>query len=340
MKKKVFATILVGVISFLIILGGIFLIFYQRPALTCGDGTIYGACSLNQPYLCVNGTLVERASSCGCQNISFVDGETCFAEYKTGAKNISLNYTLNGVAGKIDFVVYKNLSNYLASLPRYLTSKGENAVSLLDFRLKSLNEKNQRKLLIPLAVAIKNAAQNSDDQARIAISLVQNIPFGSSNKTRNFLGVEIEYYRYPYEVLYDMKGVCGEKSALLIFLLRELGYGTAFLYYAPENHEVTGIRCPVEKSLAETGYCFIETTGPSIITDSNTEYLEGTLESFPQVMPISGNALFGEKNFYEYKDAKKLDSIREVSQEYGAINYIEHLQFAKLTKKYGLANFE
>jgi len=37
-------------------------------------------------------------------------------------------------------------------------------------------------------------------------------------------------------VLYEDKGVCGEKSLLLAYLLRELGYGVVLFEFKPENH--------------------------------------------------------------------------------------------------------
>ena len=39
-----------------------------------------------------------------------------------------------------------------------------------------------------------------------------------------------------------------------------------------ENHESVGIRCPLEESYKESGYCFIETTAPAIISDDSIEY--------------------------------------------------------------------
>ena len=98
-------------------------------------------------------------------------------------------------------------------------------------------------------------------------SIVQKITFGNSNKTIKVSRGELDYARYPYEVLYDEKGVCGEKSELLAFILREMGYGVAFFYYPPENHEAIGIKCPKRHSVGRTGYCLIETTGPSIMAE-------------------------------------------------------------------------
>lgn len=313
--------------------------FFFNKSTTCNDGTGSNGCSKIKPYFCVNGSLMEKASVCGCNNLSEVKGNKCISEYQIEPKTITLNYTLKGKKGNINFIVYKKLSDYLSKLPRYIDSE-ENKTTLLDFKLKSLNEEQQRELLLPLVVEIENLAKNKDDQARIAVSIIQNIPFGNSNKTLKFGNIDIEYYRYPYEVLYDLQGVCGEKSELLAFLLREIGYENAFLYYSAENHEAMGIKCPVKKSLNNTGYCFIETTGPSIITDYKTEYLAiEQLTSFPEIIPVPGNLSFGENNFYEYRDAKILDKIREKVKNYGTINYIQHLQFNNLKEKYGLASF-
>ena len=130
----------------------------------------------------------------------------------------------------------------------------------------------------------------------------------------------------------DNEGLCGEKSELLVFLLKELGYGTVMFYFLNENHEAVGIKCPVEKSLEKSGYCFLETSGPSIITDNSIEYADGiTISSEPEIMLISeGNSL--PNNMYEYTDAKDLRDIK-------AKNFFGFFKFWKLDdikKKYGL----
>ena len=331
--------ILVGLI-FLIIF---FFLFLYKPVSYCNDGTVYSECSNIKPYFCVNGKIIENASFCGCSNTSVIHGDSCFSNYQFNPKNITLNYTVDGSSGNISFVVYGKLSNYLSKLPRYMQYTSNSSSVLLDFKIRSLDNPEQNDLLAPLIIAIQNLTVNKDDQARIAISIVQNIPFGSSNKTLRFGGINIDYYRYPYEVLYDMQGVCGEKSELLAFLLRGIGFESAFIYYAPENHEALGIKCPVQKSLNNTGYCFIETTGPSIITDYQTEYVGlGQLKSIPEIIPVpDGDVSFGDKSnsFYEYGDAQILDSIRKRAEDYGTINFIQHLQYQELKKKYGLAGF-
>jgi hypothetical protein len=207
------------------------------------------------------------------------------SKYKDGSKNITLNYTLRGEKGAIIFTAYSRMDEYLSGIPRYIDSNKN--PTLLDFKLTRINEEQQKELLQPLAIQIESITSNKEDQARIAISMIQNIPFGSSGKLVRIGNSKTEYERYPYEVLYDFQGICSEKSELLIFLLREIGYGSASLYYNAENHEAVGIKCPLEKSVNNSGYCFVETTGPSIITDDKTEYVgAGGLKSAPIVINI------------------------------------------------------
>lgn len=331
-KRGVVVLILISVLVLSVVF--YFLFFTNR---TCNDGTPFNKCSKTNPYFCSNGNLVQKASICGCEIGIAVRGYQCISPYEQGPKNITLNYVLRGAKGKIDFVVYKAMADNLSLIPRYLNSN-ENP-TLLDFKLRMINQPDQKELLMPLVVDIEQITSDKTDQARIAISLVQNIPFGNSTKVSQFGSVTTEYQRYPYEVLYDDEGICSEKSELLIFLLRELGYGTASLYYAPENHEAVGIKCPAKRANAG-GFCFVETTGPSIITDDRTDYFGAVREltSSPQVINISNGISLG-NDLYEYEDAKILIGIRNDMKKYGSINPVEYIQFNNLKYKYGLIDF-
>lgn len=302
--------------------------------LTCGDGTLYDSCSLRKPYYCSDGVFVEKASLCGCQDILKRNGDLCTSEYQTNPKSISLKYILRGEENEIDFTVYKGMSDYISNLSKSISYSGNKTPSRADFKLRNINEPNQREFLLPLVTKIQNTAKNKDDQVRIAVSIVQNIPFGSSNKTTKFLSTEINYSRYPYEVLYDEEGVCGEKSELLLFLLREMGYEIVAFYYLLENHEAVGIKCPDKYGVKDSGYCFVETTGASIITDEEIEYVNGIkLESKPEIIFISyGNSL--PENMYEYKDAKDWIGLREKG-----VNTFSRNKFDELKEKYGLVEY-
>lgn len=322
----------------LLLMLSICLYFLANKIPSCNDGTLNNNCSTIKPYFCSKGILTENASFCRCDSILTASGNACTSQYQVEPKNITLNYVLRGENRNINFVVYKGMEDYISKIPRYINSNQN--PTLLDFKLKPINEEQQRELLLPFVISIENITSNKEDQARIAISIIQNIPFGNSNKTLSIANEKISYQRYPYEVLYDMEGICSEKSELLIFLLREIGYGTADLYYSAENHEAVGIRCPKENSVNNSGYCFVETTGPSIITDDKTEYIGITnhLNSTPEVINISGGASLG-NNLYEYKDAKTMIEIRDAMIKYGEINPLQYWQFNSLKEKYGLITF-
>ncbi len=299
----------------------------------CGDNSFYGTCSLTKPYFCSDGALLEKASVCGCPEVLRREGDKCISDYQNSSKEITLKYILRGKEKEIDYVVYEGLVNYLFNLPKGINYNGNEKPFRRDFKLKNLDEKEQRELLLPLVVKIQNLTLVKEDQVRIAVSLVQNILYAESEKTFIMRNVVFNYSRYPYEVLYDNAGICGEKSELLAFLLREMGYEVVFFYHADENHESVGIKCPAKESLNGTGYCFIETTGQSIITDDSIEYVGGIrLVSEPEVVLISIGDSLGEE-LYEYKDADSMERMRN-----GGISFFRSIKFNKLKKKYGLVD--
>jgi len=298
----------------------------------CGDGSFYNTCSLDEPYYCENGFLFERASFCGCPERLNKEGDSCFSNYYKEPRTIDLKYILRGEEGIVDFVVYEGLTEFLSKQPRDLFYLGDEEPLRRDFKLKDINQEEQRLAFMDLVKKIQDKSLIKDDQARIAISLVQNIEFGASDRKIKFAGGEVDYSRYPYEVLSEGKGICGEKSTLLALLLRELGYGVVLFYHEKENHESLGIKCSLEESYKGTGYCFVETTGPAIISDSQIAYVGGIwLNSIPQIMIISDGISFGENNFYEVDDANTLQKIRT-----GDWVLFGGSKFGELKEKYGL----
>jgi len=246
---------------------------------TCEDGTFYSECG-NKPMYCSNGVLISKASICGCPRDTVQQGEKCVDKYEVNPKNISLY----GI-GK--FVVYGGLNDYLASLDRSITYSYVEPTTK-DFILKDLDNDIQRKYLILLIDKIKSKSVNPDEQARIAIRMVQEIPYDTkAAETNSVTG------RYAYEVLYDMKGVCMEKADLMAFLLRELGFGVAIFEFDQESHRAVGIRC--ENGNYNTNYCFIEATDVYPVGKIPIEYVGGVdiRGATPELVIISEGYLFG-----------------------------------------------
>lgn len=254
------------------------------------------------------------------------------SSYERYSKDITLPYVLNGETGVLDFVVYGELADYLSKVPRTIDYKYNETPPRVEFKLAEINEPYSKELMVPLVWKIQSLTENEEDRVRIATSIVQNIPYRSTEKEIPFAGGKVNYSLYPYEVLYYNQGICGEKSALLVFLLKEMGYNVSIFYFQEENHEVVGIKCPIKKSFNKTGYCFIETSGPAIITDSYMEYSGGVrLKSQPEILPISDGISLPEK-MPEYGDAKTLRNIRNK-------NFFALFSFWRLDdirKKYGL----
>ena len=339
-RKKYLIVVLIFILLVLTVIFYL-LVIKERETFICGDETFNGDCSLRKPYFCLNNTLIEKASVCGCPEILTKKGDLCISEYQTNPKNITLKYVLRGEENEIDFVTYKGMADYISSLPKSIYHSEDEMPSRGDFKLMNINEGEQKELLLPLVTKIQNIAKNKEDQVRIAISIVQNVPYGESEKIITFGSNELNYSRYIYEVLYDMQGACEGKSELLAFLLKEIGYGVALFYYPSENHEVVGIKCPIEYSLDNTGYCFVETTGVSIITNNQGYYIGrgdiggGKLFSEPEMFLISEGDSLG-KSLYEYRDAKDLIKISKAIEEKGEINIFQHNRLEGLRKKYGL----
>jgi len=338
-KKKDFTRIVlfVLVLVFFILIWSLF--FLSRPEFkiaVCGDGTLGGKCSDLKPYFCLNGTLVERASVCGCPELLSRYGNVCLSQYQSNPKNISLEYILRGERGEINFVAYEGMYNYLLNLPNSFYYSNGNGSIRQNFKFKKINEAEQRELLLPLVVEIQNAVSDKTEQARIAISLVQRIPYKESEKTIVVGFNRINYSRFAYEVLYEMQGACEGRSELLAFLLKELGYGVGLFYYPMEDHEAVGINCPNEFSLNDSEYCFIETTGPSILSNYEEYYLGlGKLTSEPEVIFISDGESLG-SDLYEYKDAKEFIKLSDLVEERGELNIFRHYKYNALKEKYGL----
>lgn len=317
----------------LILLIGIFYFNFIKKETTiqeklCGDGTAFGKCSLTKPYYCNNRSL-EINYSCGCPEFfNQMADKTCSSEYQTDSKIIKLNYVLRKQENSIEFEIYKGVNDYLAELPRNIISNG-NETTRKDFKLKFINEKVQKTFLTPLVLKIQNTTSNKTDQLRIAVSIVQNIPYGFSNKTTKFSKSVLTHSRYPYEVLYDGQGICEEKTALLLFLLKELNYEVGFFYYPIENHEAVWIACEEKEK------CFIETTTPSIITYNQGYYSWfGYLSPDPETFQTSSGDIFPKT--YEYKDAKKYTKYQSKILNNKKLNYFQKRNYEELKEKYGI----
>jgi len=220
-------------------------------------------------------------------------------------------YCLRAQKGEISLTLYGGVVEYMEDVPRTVYSGQED--EYWDIMVDRLIENEvQDEYLTLLVRKIQSLTDNSDDQLRIAVSLVQMIPYDLSTYS-----LRTTYMKSPYEVLYYDKGVCSEKSFLLAYLLKKLGYGVILLEYKEEDHMAVAVKCPPQYAnfwYGNTGYCFIETTRPTIITYIPDTYAGvGELKSTPHMIFVSdGREFTGVKE--EYGDAKEYERLVELAR--------------------------
>ncbi len=218
-----------------------------------------------------------------------VDVTPDYTYLATNPKFVEYNYTLHGEEGTIPYTVYGGMYKVL--------NDENNGVIYFDNGISklALDDPRQSYYLDPLVSEIQNITSNRDDQVRIAISLVQQIEYDE-------LALENPYNKYPYEVLYTEKGVCGGKSVLLAYLLRGLGYEVVIFHFVPEEHAAVGIACPRKYSYMGSGYCYVESTFTCPITYSG-KLADRIMTSYPYVRRVSDGASFDsvEEDYYYVK---------------------------------------
>lgn len=189
---------------------------------------------------------------------------------KTGLKQITLNATYHGQELTIKQTLYKSADQYYSSDPD--KEDFGNKYSSFVFSYK------EDKTIKELAQNIKSLGRKlglTDDQTMdLATSFVQNIPYdkekgalvlsgdGDSGET---IG------RFPYETLYDNKGICTDKSYLMAAIIKEMGYGVSIMVFDKEKHMAVGVKTPSGYTSLNTKYSYLETT--------NTGFKVGQLPS-------------------------------------------------------------
>lgn len=168
----------------------------------------------------------------------------------------------------------------------------------------------------------------TDDQfAEFIMAFVQYIPY---DQTKLEAGNTNPYY--PYETLYLDRGVCSDKTFLALTFLRELGYGAAILDFPEINHTAVGIQCPVEESINDSGYCYVETTNYfplGIIPQNINGQAETNLDDFDKLFnPDVLNRI----EIYQNTQGKVYQGIIETKNTVAALKAAQTKYLGQLTE--------
>lgn len=232
-----------------------------------------------------------------------------------GEKKMVYDWQYKNKNYRLEETLYDSFFQFYESLPTELIFKGEperdwqeknNALFLRDF--------SGDNTLFDLADSIRLLGEKNklteNQIAELAVTFAQTIPYDYAELEEIELGNgEIDY---PYEVLYENKGICSDKSFLTYALLRKLGYGVSLFLFQEDRHMAVGIKCPQEYSNYESGYCFVETTS-----------LGNKIGAIPEILPqsriASANREMGafEANQEEsqYQPLGKVEILNEVEGE-------------------------
>lgn len=218
-----------------------------------------------------------------------------------GERKTAFDWKYKGKNYSLGQELYDSYYKFYNSLPAQSVFNGESLIEELEKRNDLFTTENSGdKTISNLAKSIKELGVKnnlSENQiVELVASFVQTIPYDYDEyNKRETVTPKVDY---PYEVLYKNKGICSDKSYLAYSLLKDLGYGVSFFLFPEDQHIAIGVKCPVEYSNYDSGYCFIETTtlGNKIGSSPNLSKEFGTATSKVELSDFSNDSTESDYN--------------------------------------------
>ncbi len=303
---------------FVLIISGIFFWFFTNTDSEYLAGIREAVNSRDVPGL--NGETIE-------------EGEKSKSRISTLSqpKGVNFSWEHNNVLYSFSQELHQSTWDFYNSQPKVIQGLGKLPDNWEEkFYGLFLEEAEGDNTIAEIVAQLKNLGDqeglDSDEMVELAVAFVQSIPYDDAKAERILKGLE-DPPRYPYEVLYEQKGVCSGKSFLLVSLLRELGYGSVLLEYEEAKHMAVGIKCPEEYSTYDSGYCYVETTNPGhrigivpyLNLEDNSAMVKGEMEYFNEngssdLKRLEGVKMFQEKNGKTYRGiVKTIQMTKEIT---------------------------
>lgn len=178
----------------------------------------------------------------------------------------SYSWEYAGAKYSLDETLHKSVYQYYRGEPKTFSYNDDDLPTNWEEQyygmFLKINEAD--KTIETLADDLKNLGKkhnlNDDQIVDLTLAFVQSIEYDDSKAENILAQSENVFMLRPYELLFEKKGVCSDKSLLAVALLRQMGYGAALFAYEQDNHMAIGIQCPKEYSTYGSGYCYAETT--------------------------------------------------------------------------------
>jgi hypothetical protein len=305
--------LLFGVILFVVAAAGLVFLSQFLPSMSIPSLAIFPPA--------VTSEVPETSPSLATQNLTPPPTTLSEADYLQSPKTTSFSYFIDGNRRSLSFTTFGGLSDFFSSRSHSFHYDPDNGV-IMDL----LENTVQNEFMLPFIDMIRKQSVTSDDQAKIAISLVQHIPYNGNR----YIRTSTDWY-YPYETLHNDVGSAADKSVLLAYILNEMGYETVLFEFP--GHMAVGVKSSPRYSFYDTGYAYIETTRPTIITyEPDPGYGGFSISQNPRVIHLIG----GKKALdvsTEYGDARRMKQLEQMG---GSLNQSYRAELSKISGKYDL----
>lgn len=174
----------------------------------------------------------------------------------TNPKEVKFSWKYNGKTYTLNQTYYESVYDYYNQKPKGIFA-GREEKSINDYLAINSKDTSIDDLISSLK-KIADANNLTQDQfLEFSTDFVQYIPYDSQQALTDRI-----HPRYPYEVLYQNKGICSDKTLLMTMIIRKLNYGSAIFFYDKDQHMAAAVKCPSGYTNYDSGYCIVETTAP------------------------------------------------------------------------------
>lgn len=171
----------------------------------------------------------------------------------------------------------------------FLSSGSAMQSQLAEYYQRMITDPDQievlQKVYLGFSEEQKRQKLSNDEFVDLVVGYVQSLEYETLHKM----------VKYPVETILDQSGDCDDRALLLTGILSAAGYDVSLFVFDTEAHAAVGIRVEPGYDFRDTGYAYIETTGPAYIGD--VPPLEGNVslrDSTPEVIPIgNGTKRYG-----------------------------------------------
>jgi len=212
-------------------------------------------------------------------------------------KTVTFDWKYNKQEYTISEVFYKTAYDYYKTNPLKNFYEDDNYGEYYTRLLNNISAPEDNTISEIVNAIVQEAEKNNlttDETAELIVSFVQSIPYDDDKYNAIEYGTEVDesWPRFPYEILYDNEGICLGKTFLTIALLKKIGYGTAIFDFVNDDHVAPAVKCPIEYSYNNSGYCYAESTaiGFKIGDEPTSEFDNGQAQARIKVTSYSSNS--------------------------------------------------